>query len=115
MKTFFKSIACLFLLFCSRVDASESQTMDRIITHENGVVILLDNAWVQVDAVQATVDGILVLHNGDWMPLPQLGKCNPNYSWQCKNCKAWNASCSGTCYNCKGPKVPPPAPTPVPK
>lgn len=102
-----KFFVILSFLFCLKISAFESQTIDRIITHEKGVVILLDNAWVEVDALQVSENGVLVLENGEWLTLPELRKCDPRYSWQCTNCKAWNPSCSGTCYNCKGPKYVP--------
>lgn len=74
--------------------------VDRVIIHEQGVVLLVDNFWIGAQEMQATPDGILVLENGEWIPLSEAIRCQDYYTWQCRVCKAWNAQGASKCGRC---------------
>jgi hypothetical protein len=78
--------------------------VDKMITHEKGVVLLVNNFWIGAQGVQATEAGILVLENGEWMPLSEAIKCDDYFTWQCRKCKAWNPQGSNRCMKCLSPR-----------
>lgn len=78
--------------------------VDRVITHEQGVVLLVDNFWLGAQGMQATQDGIWVLENGEWLPLAEVIRCDNYYVWQCRKCHAWNPEGTDRCYRCGAPR-----------
>lgn len=86
---------------CSLNQAIERQRIDQVITDEQGVFLLIDGCWLGSQGMQATSEGILILENGEWIPLQEAVKCDNYYVWQCRNCKKWNSESTSRCYYCK--------------
>lgn len=117
MKTLMRYIFCLILMMCClgtmqavssenctpNKQSIEGQRIDQIITDARGVFLLVDGFWIGSQGMQATPDGILVLENGEWIPL-QKALNNEEYAvWRCRRCKSWNPGNTYYCFNCGAP------------
>lgn len=82
----------------------ETCRIDRVIIHEQGIVLLVDNFWIGAQAMQATPDGIILLENGEWIALAEAIQRDNYYVWQCRKCLTYNPQGTNTCFNCKQPR-----------
>ncbi len=116
MKAIFKFIALFTLVFCCAnvmqafegncvhmyafdEQSFDNQHIDKIITNEQGVFLLIDGCWIGTQGVHVTQDGMFVLENGEWISLFEARGRSNNYVWQCPICKTWNVQNGQPCSN----------------
>ncbi len=113
MKTWMKYVFSLVLTLCclGTLQASswescsvnlstERQHVDQVVSDEQGVFLLLDGCWLGTQGMQATPEGILVLENGEWIPLQEAIRCDNYYVWKCRNCGYYNPQGVFKCMRC---------------
>lgn len=78
----------------------ERQRIEQIITDDEGVYVLIDGFWLGSQGIQATPEEILVLEDGEWIPLQEAIRSDNYYVWQCRKCRAWHSEARSSCYRC---------------
>ena len=84
----------------------DNQRIDKIITNEQGVFLLIDGCWIGTQGMQATQGGIFVLENGEWMSVLEAieGGIFPLETWECSRCHFMNYEGISACGVCGKPK-----------
>ncbi len=113
MKTWMKYVFSLALTLCClgtlQASSWEScsinssigrQYVDQVVSDEQGVFLLIDGCWLGTQGMQATPEGILVLENGEWIPLQEAVRCDNYYVWKCRNCGYYNPQGVFKCRRC---------------
>lgn len=62
--------------------------------------MLVDSCWLQTEGVLATSEGVHVLLDNEWVPLPEAGsRKSNNYVWICPICGTTNIHTGLPCSN----------------
>jgi len=111
MKTI-KYLCCVFFVtlcslnpyaFANDSDYNQGieQRIDQVVANEQGVFLLVNGCWLSSQAMQATSDEILVLENGEWIPLQEAVRCDSYHVWKCPICGTYNPQGVSRCRNYK--------------
>jgi hypothetical protein len=104
MKLFYKLLCVLLLTMTCAAQASEIEdpVVNQIITNEEGVFLHVGDCWIESEGLIASNDGLMVLIEGNWMPLPNatfVDDCKRG-SWQCSRCDRYNLEGVEACAYC---------------
>jgi hypothetical protein len=79
----------------------DNHRIDQVVIHEQGVFILVNGCWLSSQGMQATAEGILVMEDGEWLPLHEVIKCDNYHVWRCPICGTYNPQGTSRCRNYK--------------
>jgi rubrerythrin len=80
---------------------AETAHVEQIVNNEQGVYLLIDNAWLKTDAFQVSGEDAFALIGEEWMTLQEAVECGHfEVQWKCKKCGALNMEKINTCPYC---------------